>query len=204
MVTEQPIRSSPLAVQLLKPDTLESVREAAQAAGVSPSVHAHSWRLAMAGTTWMTMAFLVCYGLVPGIRTGLSLSPLSAGHVLTSAVLSLPAFLTAMGLLGLLMMQRRPVVNLEQTKREPVVAAMVGGLLSWAILHNMLDGLTPFVHMGGAELISFVLANMFECSLFGVVLASLSTTRSGAFFLGASFQALFLTLSWFALSFRYV
>ncbi len=88
----------------------------------------------------------------------------------------------------------RPKVSLETTRREPIIAATLGGLVPWAILHNILPSLIPFADMTAGSLISFLAVNVLESALFGAMLASFTRSPRRAFALGAGFQLLFMTL----------
>ena len=136
--------------------------------------------------------FAICYLLLPLARVGLGLSAQTAGSV---AVVAGSAALTLIGLwmaatMGLIM--RKPVVQLEDDHRDRALTATTGGLLVWAILHNVLPGLIPFGDMAGGEMLSFLGANIIESALFGVMLASVARTVRGAFTLGVLFQSVLL------------
>jgi hypothetical protein len=157
-------------------------------------VISHPGRLAAAAAVWMGGTFALCYLMLPLGRIGLGLSTQSIGSV------ALVAACSALSLIGLWMFAtlglvvRKPVVSLEEDHRDRAVTATVGGLLTWAILHNVLPGLIPFGAMEAGEMLSFLGANVIENALFGVMLASVAKTVRGALSLGILFQG-FLLLS---------
>ncbi len=161
-----------------------------------PQVISQPGRLAGAAAVWMGGSFALCYLLLPLARAGLGLSAQSVGGVVlmaACAALSLAGLWVATTV-GLVL--RKPVVSLEADHRDRAVTATVGGLLVWAVAHNVLPGLVPFGAMEAGELLSFFAANVLESALFGVMLASVAKTVRGALRLGVLFQGILLLSSY--------
>jgi hypothetical protein len=144
---------------------------------------------------WMGLTFLVSYVVLPAIAAaaGISLN-------LVPLFDNLQAFLvTTMVTLGVIGMIRPSVRVPRQRKADsgPEVAATAGSLLVWAAAHQLLWVLEPLHAMPAVELLPFVLMNLVEHSLFGVMLASFTRSAPKAFGLGVLFQLLFLGMTLF-------
>lgn len=147
--------------------------------------------VAMATGAWFALVFALCYVALPAFAeiTGLHRTLLSTTPV---AALSFgaTAFVTAIGAALV-----RP--TLSAATRDPVFAATAGGLLTWALVHNLADALRPFWAMSFTELGTFLVFNVIEMFLIGSMLASLTRSRAAAFALGSAWQVvsmgLFLT-----------
>ncbi len=160
-------------------------------------------RLAGAAAVWMGGTFALCYVLTPLIRMGVGLSTQSLSTLLLTS-LSAAVALTGLWMLVALGLTIRGLFT-RKNARSPAtpssigddhggrtVSATAGGLLSWAVLHSALPGLLGFGEMGPAELSAFVIMNVLESALFGVMLSSAAKTRKGAFGLGVVFSGLLL------------
>lgn len=151
--------------------------------------------LAQAVAGWMSLAFVVSYVVLPAITAALgatlNLVPLAASGAAFVVMLA-----GVVGLVSLL----RPSIRLPQQRKAdsaPEIAATAGSLAVWAGAHQLLFVLEPLTAMGAAALLPFVLMNLVESSLFGVMLASFTRSAPKAFALGALFQLLFLLLTLF-------
>jgi hypothetical protein len=144
-------------------------------------------KLAAAATAWMLLVFALCYVAIPlGIE---------AAHLRDAQMFLLPADIRGLGVVWAMLMGFialvRPQVRLDG-RIDPILSATAGGFFVWALLHNVLPFLTPFVQMPLDFLVAFVLANVLESGLFGAMLASLVPSRRAAFLLGALFQIVFM------------
>ena len=109
--------------------------------------------LAAAMMAWLGLVFGVCYVSLPLLFAALDLNV----RVLGSVIYSVPAFSAAafVAIVGATI--ARPKVRLDlRAARDPVVSAMLGGLGTWALVHNTSPLLVPFSEMGPVELVSFV------------------------------------------------
>ncbi len=196
--TVQRPRMSKAAMDKLGLKTIEAIREEAAAAERSAPLEIDKPGLvAGAAAAWMGMTFLLCYVLLPmtrqalGLRYTLSPSLFEEGLMLAG---SLGAFAVTLGVTVGAIAVKRPTVSLDPARREPILAATLGGLLPWAVLHNILPTLIHFDEMSAGVLLSFIGANVLESALFGAMLASFSRSPGRAFALGAGFQVLFMGL----------
>jgi hypothetical protein len=147
----------------------------------------------MAATgAWFALVFALCYVALPAFG---ELTGLHRGLLGTTPVAALSfgatAFVTAVTA-GIV----RP--SISGATRDPVLAATLGGLLVWGVVHNTSWLLRPFSAMSFVELGTFLTFNVIEMFLVGSMLASLTKSRVLAFGLGGTFQlvslGLFLTL----------
>jgi hypothetical protein len=142
--------------------------------------------------SWLALVFGVCYVAMPALFAIVSLN----SGVIGSLSYALPAFGMAslVAIVGALV--ARPTIRLDTFgPRDPVLAATVGGLAVWAVVHNSSSLLQPFLQMGPLELASFVALNVVEMTLLGMMFASF-TRRSGvALAMGGGFQLLVLGLT---------
>jgi len=196
--TAQRPRMSQASIEKLGLKTIEEVREEAVSLGTtSPLVVDKPGVLAGAAAAWMSMTFLLCYVFLPLTRQALGLRYGSAPSLVEEGIMlggSLAAFGVALATVVGGIALTKPKVSLEVSRREPVIAATLGGLMPWAILHNTLPSLVPFAEMGGGALLSFLAVNLLESAMFGVMLASFTRSPGKAFGLGFGFQILFMTL----------
>lgn len=151
-------------------------------------------RMGGAMATWLAVVFGVCYIGAPLLLAGLGLS--------AGALAMFPYSLIGFGGAGLLAMLVamviRPKVSLTLAgPRDPVIAATLGGLTSWAIIHNTNVLLMPFAAMTAPHLALFAAANVLEMALLGMMFASFTRSKVVAFTLGALFQVISM---WIALS----
>lgn len=147
----------------------------------------------MGGATlaWFALVFGLCYVALPAFA---ELTGLHRGLLSTAAVAGVSfgatSFVTAV--VAALV---RPTID---AARDPVLAATLGGLGAWGILHNTSPLLRHFWEMSLVELGTFLAFNVLEMFLIGAMLASLTRSRVAAFGLGAGWQVvsigLFLTL----------
>lgn len=148
-------------------------------------------RMGAATAAWFALVFGLCYVALPALT---EVTGLHRGLLQTAPVAALSfgatAFATAVAASVI-----RPTLD---GARDPVAAATLGGLLSWAALHHSSALLRPFWAMGAVELATFLALNVLELFLVGSMLASLTRSRLAAFGLGAGWQVisvgLFLTL----------
>ena len=144
---------------------------------------------AMAG--WFGLVLAVCYVASPVLRASLGLLDNLPAHL----VFNIPAFLMTGFVATIAAAIARPTVTLSpNAPRDPVLAATLGGLLTWGVVHNLSPLLEPFAAMGPAELAAFVAANVVEMTLLGMMLASFTRSSRTAFGLGALLQLLMLGL----------
>ncbi len=146
-------------------------------------------QLGSAMLAWMAMVFGLCYVALPlaastfGLYTG----------VWDSLMFNMPAFMLASFVAAIAAMVSRPRIKTDvAAARDPVLAAGLGGLLTWGIIHNTSAILVPFAHMGSLELATFVGMNVIEMGLIGMMLASFTRSTIKAFALGMWFQLLVL------------
>jgi len=150
---------------------------------------------AKAAVAWIGGVFALCYLALPALFQALRLSPEPLWLGFAGDLVGF--FALGGGLLSALVMRswgRGPLqvhlADLAESDRIPAAAA--GGLMLWGLAHNALPGLMPFAQMGWAYLGAFVGANVLENLLFGVLVATLSASRAGAFVRGAAVQGVLL------------
>ncbi|MCP4807869.1 MAG: hypothetical protein GY913_10045 [Proteobacteria bacterium] len=145
--------------------------------------------LQKAASAWMALSFFLAYaalpfgaeltGLFPGLLAGFWAG--AKGY----------AFITAAIVLGI--HWGKPKVRIPRGEgsipSDPFVMATAGSLITWAVLHNVLVGLTPFSMMTGGELLSLGFINVVESGMIGLMLGSFVRGRVKAFALAAAFQA---------------
>ena len=145
-------------------------------------------KLAAAATAWMLLVFSLCYIAIP--------AAFEAVHLRDSQLFLIPQKIQSLGIVWAGVMAfiaiGRPQVRLDG-RIDPILSAAGGGLLVWAILHNVIPILEPFVRMPLDFLVAFVLANVVENVLFGAMLASFVKTKRAAFLLGGLFQLVLMT-----------
>lgn len=163
------------------------------------SILAPTGRFLAASTLWATATFLLCYIALPIGYSAAGLRPFTLLWTLPGSVLAFgftwlltaAAMLTAASRDGGL---RVDLHGLGGSDRIP--AAMLGGLMVWGLLHNLLPGLMPFGAMSLSFLGVFLVSNIIENVLFGTILATLTKTRRSAFLAGAAFQAMIGMSAW--------
>jgi hypothetical protein len=141
--------------------------------------------------SWLALTFGVCYVALPAL---LAIVGLNSG-VIEALSFAFPAFGMAslVAIVGALVFQ--PRIRLDTLgPRDPVLAATVGGLGVWAVVHNTSSLLQPFLEMGPFELASFLALNVLEMSLLGMMFASFTRRTGVALALGGGFQLLVLGL----------
>ena len=145
-------------------------------------------KLAAAATAWMLLVFGLCYVAIP--------AAFEAVHLRDSQLFLIPQKIQSLGMVWALVMGfiaiGRPQVRLDG-RIDPILSATGGGLLVWAILHNVIPILEPFISMPLDFLLAFVAANVVENVLFGAMLASFVTSRRAAFLLGGLFQLVLMS-----------
>jgi len=175
----------------------DAVKQEVQAA--QAPVLASTGRFLAAATVWATATFLLCYVAIPVGYTVVGLRPFTLPWVLPGHMLAF-AFtwlLTAAAMLTIASRSGGVHVDLHGLGgSDRIPAAMLGGLLVWGLLHNLLPGLMPFGTMSLTFLGAFLMANIAENVLFGTILATLTKTRRGAFTAGAAFQAAIGLSAW--------
>lgn len=141
--------------------------------------------------SWLSLTFGLCYVAVPAL---LAIVGWNTG-VIAGFWFSLPAFAMAslIATVGVLIAQPRMQLSLTQP-RDPVLAATLGGLGVWAVVHNTSSMLMPFTSMSPLELLSFLGLNVLEMTLLGMMFASFTKRTSVALALGGGFQLLVLGL----------
>ncbi len=145
--------------------------------------------LVSAMTGWFSLILLTTYVAAPLTRGAMGLLDNVAGHML----FNIPAFMLTAFVVTISAAVLQPAVRLHpDAPRDPVLAATGGGLLTWALLHNLSPLLQPFTQMTSPELLSFLAVNVVEMGLIGVMLASFTRSSMKAFALGALVQALML------------
>lgn len=145
--------------------------------------------LQKAAGAWMGLSFVLAYALLPFAAEITGLFPgLLAGF---TAGAKGYALLTAAIVLGIHWL--KPKVRIPRgegaIESDPFIMATAGSLVTWAVLHNVLVGLTPFSMMTGGELASLGLINVVESGMIGLMLGSFVRGRVKAFALAAAFQA---------------
>ncbi len=145
---------------------------------------------AMAG--WLALTFALCQVVLPSVA---AISGLESG-VIASIGYSLPAFALAsmVAVVATLVAQPTLRLGLDQP-RDPVVAATVGGLGVWALLHNTSSMLVPFADMAPLEVATLVSMNLIEASMLGVMFASFTRRAGLAVALGGGFQLVVVGLT---------
>ena len=141
--------------------------------------------------SWLTLTFGLCYVALPAL---LAIVGWNTG-VIAGISFSLPAFALAafVVVIGVLVAQPRIQLSAAQP-RDPVVAATLGGLGVWAVVHNTSSLLMPFTSMSPLELLSFLGLNVLEMTLLGMMFASFTKRTGVALALGGGFQMLVLGL----------
>ena len=141
---------------------------------------------------WLSLTFGLCYVALPSM---LAIAGLNTG-VISGFWYSLPAFALA-GLAATIgVLVARPRVELDLTSpRDPVIAATLGGLGVWALVHNTSSMLVPFTAMSPVELATFLGMNVLEMSLLGMMFASFTKRTSVALAMGGGFQLLTLGMA---------
>lgn len=199
--TVQRPRMSKAAMDKLGLKTIEEIREEAAAVETAAPLEVdRPGVIAGAAAAWMGMTFLLCYVLLPLTRQALGLRYTLTPSLFEEALMlagSLGAFAVTLGVTVGGIAIKRPTISLDQGRREPILAATLGGLVPWAVLHNTLPFLIHFDEMSAASLLSFLGVNVLESALFGAMLASFTRSPEKAFALGAGFQLLFMTLGAF-------
>lgn len=143
-------------------------------------------------TSWLGLTYLACYVVGPGL---LYLGSGVGANYVGVSILSAPAFAAtaiATAVVGALL---QPRIDLRARRTaEPVLSAVLGSLAMWAMVHNTSQDLTPFWAMSSSFLPGFLLLNLVESSLVGVMLGTLTRSRTVAFGLGAAFQGMLMAL----------
>jgi len=135
----------------------------------------------------MAGVFGLCYVALPLAASSVGLYSDFWSHLF----FNLPAFGLASVVAAIGAMVARPTIRTDtRARRDPVIAATAGGLLTWAILHNLSALLTPFAQMEPLHLATFVGLNIVEMGLIGMMLASFTRSTVKAFALGMWFQLL--------------
>jgi hypothetical protein len=148
-------------------------------------------QLGTASVAWLAGVFGLCYIALPIAAASVGLFTDFWSHVF----FNLPGFALATLVTAVGAMVARPKITTDVgATRDPVIAATSGGLLTWAIVHNLSPVLLPFAAMGTAELATFLALNLLEMSLIGMMLASFTRSVAKAFALGMWFQLLVLGL----------
>jgi len=146
-------------------------------------------QLGSAMMVWMSMVFALCYVALPMTAANLGLY----SGVWDSLWFNMPGFMLATFVAAIGAMVLRPTIKTDvAAARDPVIAAGLGGLLTWGIIHNTSSILVPFADMGVLELTTFVGMNVVEMGLIGMMLASFTRSTLKAFALGMWFQLLVL------------
>ena len=145
-------------------------------------------QLQKATAAWMGLSFLTAYavlpfgaelfGLFPGLLEGFWAGGAAYGILAGACVL-------AIGRLKPRVLIPRGTGKLPS---DPFIAATVGSLGTWAVLHNLLPALMPFADMGLAQLVTLTLINVVESTMIGLMLGSFVRSRTKAFALAAAFQ----------------
>ncbi len=174
----------------------DAVRAAAEAS-LQP-VRAPTGRFLAATTAWAAITFAICYIALPVVYYAFGLRPYALSHNFGSEAVAF-AFAWSIALFFIYTKARATQgvhIDFEAlVSSDRIPAAMVGGVLSWAVAHNTLPGLASFGEMPSLFFQVFLLANLFENALLGTVFASVATTRSNAFFVGFIFQALLTAIA---------
>jgi hypothetical protein len=156
-----------------------------QASNQAREARPHRGALLGAMLSWFSIVFGLCYVALPFGAHALHLNT----WMVDSFWFNLPAFIVTTSLTIFAALLAKPSLRLDfRGPRDPVLSATLGGLASWALLHNSTQLLLPFAQMSTTELGSFLLINAVEMSLLGMLLASLTRSHLKAFILGAGFQ----------------
>ena len=154
----------------------------------TPATKDPAVRTSMAAVAWLWSVFALCYVLIPsGIWavTG-DLSGLAAAPAFFLA------FVAASVVTAFLILLQRPVLA---RGRDPVWAAMLGGLAAWAFGLTVISGFKAIGEYSAAALLVFVLQNCLEMGLLGAMWASFTRRPAVAFTLGALFQLFILGIA---------
>jgi hypothetical protein len=147
--------------------------------------------MGVATLAWFALVFGLCYVGLPAFA---ELTGLHRG-LLSTAPVAAVSFAATAGVTAVAAAAIRPTLD---AARDPVLAATLGGLGTWAVVHNVTPYLRPFWDMTLVELGTFLSFNVLEMFLVGAMLASLTRSRLAAFGLGVGWQVvslgLFLTL----------
>lgn len=138
---------------------------------------------------WMAAVFALCYVGLPLLFAGLGWY----GGVATGILFNLPSFLLATFVAVVTAAVYSPSIQTNlRAARDPVWSAAAGGLVTWAIIHNVSPILKHFDQFATLDLLSFVFMNVVEMTMIGMMLASFTRNKAVAFGLGAGFQLLML------------
>jgi len=146
-------------------------------------------QLQKATAAWMGLSFLTAYavlpfgaevfGLFPGLLEGFWSGGMAYGVLAGACVLAIGKF--------------KPRVLIPRgsgnVPADPYIAATVGSLTAWAVLHNLLPALMPFAEMGLMGFATLAVINLVESAMIGLMLGSFVRSRVKAFALAAAFQA---------------
>lgn len=146
-------------------------------------------QLQKATAAWLGLSFLTAYavlpfgaellGLFPGLLDGFWAGGMAYGVLAGACVVTI-------GRLKPKVLIPRGEGNIPA---DPFIAATIGSLGTWAILHNLIPALMPFADMGLAGLVTLTFINIVESTMIGLMLGSFVRSRTKAFLLAAAFQA---------------
>ncbi|MEN0061619.1 MAG: hypothetical protein AAGA48_05680 [Myxococcota bacterium] len=134
--------------------------------------------------SWLALTFGLCYVLLPSLAAITGVNP----GLINTFWFDLPSFAIAsfVAIIGVLV--ERPRIDLSSSSRDPVLAAMVGGLGVWALIHNVSAYLVPFADMSFLQFTSLFAINIVEMGMLGMMFASFSKRTDVALALGGGFQ----------------
>ena len=186
-------------LQGLSQVSCESDAALQQAIERKSSILAPTGRFLAASTLWATATFLLCYIALPIGYDIAGLRPLTLIWTLPGSILAFGFtwLLTTAAMLTAASREGGVRVDLDGLGgSDRIPAAMLGGLMVWGLLHNLLPGLMPFGTMSLSFLGVFLLSNILENALFGTILATLTKSRRSAFMAGAGFQTVIGMSAW--------
>lgn len=144
--------------------------------------------------SWLALTFGLCYVVFPALTAITGINP----SLIFAFWFDLPAFAIAAFVATVGVLVERPRLDLLSGARDPILAATLGGLGVWAVIHNVSGYLVPFGDMTGLQLASVLGINVVKMTMLGTMFASFTKRTDVALALGGGFQlgamGLFLTL----------
>ncbi len=133
---------------------------------------------------WLALTFGLCYVVLPAIAAITGVNP----GLINTFWFDLPSFAIVSFVTIVAALVERPRIDLSKNARSPVLAAMLGGLGVWAVVHNTSPFLVPFADMSAVKFTSLLGINIIETGMIGMMLASLTKRADVALALGGGFQ----------------
>lgn|GEM_PF-5851533 len=166
-------------------------RVMSEVAAARQPIQAPVGRFMAAATLWAMATFALCYVAIPLGYVAAGLRPFMLHWTLPAELVGFGLTWAATGVWMLARGASKDGLHIDPhglAASDRIPAAMLGGLLVWGLMHNILPGLMSFGSMSMAFLAAFLVSNLIENALFGTILGTVTRTRRGAFLAGAAFQ----------------